>query len=86
MPIIPLLPSRKNGLRHILFGKINISKSEFSEECERYANSIFRYETVADRVYKTHYLMARAYDLCGDNKKSESYLQNLPYVFGFRDY
>ena len=29
-------------------GKINISKSEFLEECERYANSIFRYETVAD--------------------------------------
>ena len=30
--------------------------------------------------------MSRAYDLCGDNKKAESYLQNLPYVFGFRDY
>ena len=67
-------------------GKINISKTEFLEECERYANSIFRYETVADRIYKTHYLMSRAYDLCGDNKKAESYLQNLPYVFGFRDY
>ncbi len=67
-------------------GKIGISKSEFLEECERYGNSIFRYETVADRIYKTHYLMSRAYDLCGDNKKAESYLQNLPYVFGFRDY
>ena len=67
-------------------GKIVISKSEFLEECERYGNSIFRYETVADRIYKTHYLMSRAYDLCGDNKKSESYLRNLPYVFGFRDY
>ena len=30
--------------------------------------------------------MSRAYDLCGDDKKAESYLQNLPYVFGFRDY
>ena len=34
-------------------------------------NSIFRYETVADRIYKTHYLLSRAYDLCGDNKKAE---------------
>lgn len=67
-------------------GKINVSKSEFLEECERYGNSIFRYGTVADRIYKTHYLMSRAYDLCGDNKKAKSYLQNLPYVFGFRDY
>ena len=30
--------------------------------------------------------MSRAYDLCGDNEKAKSYLQNLPYVFGFRDY
>ena len=67
-------------------GKVSISKTEFLEECERYGNSIFRYETVADRIYKTHYLMSRAYDLCGDEKKAESYLQNLPYVFGFRDY
>lgn len=67
-------------------GKINISKSAFLAECERYGNSIFRYETVADRIYKTYYLMSRAYDLCGDKKKAESYLQNLPYVFGFRDY
>ena len=50
-------------------GKVSISKTEFLEECERYANSIFRYETVADRIYKTHYLMSRAYDLCGDEKK-----------------
>lgn len=50
-------------------GKVSISKTEFLEECERYGNSIFRYETVADRIYKTHYLMSRAYDLCGDEKK-----------------
>lgn len=67
-------------------GRIDSTKTEFLEECERYGNSIFRYETVSDRIYKTHYLMSRAYDLCGDNKKAESYLQNLPYVFGFRDY
>ena len=67
-------------------GQISISNKAFLEERERYGNSIFRYETVADRIYKTHYLMSRAYDLCGDHKKAESYLQNLPCIFGFRDY
>lgn len=67
-------------------GRLHTSKTEFLEECERYGNSIFRYETVSDRIYKTHYLMSRAYDLCGEREKAESYLQNLPYVFGFRDY
>ncbi len=71
-----------------LFSKnrIKINQTEFLEECERYGNSIFRYETVSDRIYKTHYLMSRAYDLCDEKEKAESYLQNLPYVFGFRDY
>lgn len=67
-------------------GKIEVNDIEFLEECERYGTSIFRYETVADRIYKTHYLMSRAYDLCGEKEKSENCLQNLPYVFGFRDY
>lgn len=67
-------------------GKIAVSNSEFIEECERYGKSVFRYETVPDRIYKTNYLMARAYDLCNEKDKAESYLQNLPYVFGFREY
>lgn len=67
-------------------GRITVAKTDFLVECERYGNSIFRYETVSDRIYKTHFLMSRAYDLCGENKRAESYLQNLPYVFGFRDY
>ncbi len=66
--------------------QINISNLEFLENCERYAASIFRYENVADRIFKTHYLMARAYDLCGKTEKSENSMQNLPVVYGFRDY
>ncbi len=66
--------------------EFDISNEDFLENCERYAASIFRYETVADRVFKTHYLMARAYDLCGKEEKSQSYMQNLPVVYGFRDY
>ena len=66
--------------------RMEVSKTAFLEECVRYGNSIFRYETVSDRIYKTHYLMSRAYDLCGEKEKAESYLQNLPHIFGFRDY
>ncbi len=66
--------------------QFEMSDSEFLENCERYAASIFRYETVADRIFKTHYLMARAYDLCGKAEKSEGCMQNLPAVYGFRDY
>ncbi len=66
--------------------QFKISDLEFLENCERYAASIFRYETVADRIFKTHYLMARAYDLCGKTEKSENHMQNLPVVYGFRDY
>ncbi len=65
---------------------LNISQNDFLENCERYSASIFRYETVADRIFKTHYLMARAYDLCGKPEKSENCMKNLPVVYGFRDY
>ncbi len=66
--------------------QIKISDLKFLENCERYSASIFRYENVADRIFKTHYLMARAYDLCGNTEKSENCMQNLPVVYGFRDY
>lgn len=64
----------------------NIEKELFLETAERYANSIFRYETDPDRVCKTHYLMSRAYDLCDEKEKSENMLKKLPYLFGDRDY
>ena len=55
-------------------------------ECERYANCIFRYETDADRICKTYYVMSRAYNLLGEFKKSDNMLDRLPVVFGDRTY
>lgn len=59
---------------------------DFLEECERFGNSIFRYENNSDNICKTYYLLARAYDLCGENQKAEGVLQNLPYIYGDREY
>ncbi len=66
--------------------KLDVSEKVFLEECERYGNSIFRYENNSDNVCKTYYLMARAYDLCGEMSKSENLMQNLPYIYGDREY
>ncbi|MBE5866560.1 MAG: helix-turn-helix transcriptional regulator [Lachnospiraceae bacterium] len=71
-----------------LFAKrqLNVQDKVFLEECERYSNSIFRYENNPDNICKTYYLMARAHDLCGETGKSESLMQNLPYIYGDREY
>ena len=66
--------------------KLDVSEKLFLEECERYGNSIFRYENNADNVCKTYYLMARAYDLCGETSKAENLMKNLPYIYGDREY
>lgn len=67
-------------------GRIELPNSEFLEQCERYAANIFRFETDTDRIYKTNYLMSRAYGLCGEDETSQSYLQNMPIYFGLKDY
>ncbi len=66
--------------------KIEVSKEVFLEECDRYSNSVFRYENNPDNLCKTYYLAARAYDLCGETEKAENFMKNLPYVYGDRDY
>lgn len=66
--------------------KLDVQHKTFLEECERYSNSIFRYENNPDNICKTYYLMARAYDLCGETIKAESFMQNLPYIYGDREY
>lgn len=66
--------------------KLDIKQPDFLEEAERYSGSIFRYETNADNICKTYYLMSRAYDLCGEKDKSGDMLKKLPYIFGDREY
>lgn len=66
--------------------KVEEPIKEFLEECERYSNSIFRYENNSDNICKTYYLLARAYDLCDETGKAEGVMQNLPYIYGDREY
>ncbi len=66
--------------------EIEPSKEEFLGNCDRYSNSVFRYETNSDNICKTYYLAARAYDLCGENSKAEEYMKKLPYIYGDREY
>lgn len=66
--------------------EIVVTKEEFLENCERYSNAVFRYETNSDNICKTYYLAARAYDLCGESGKAEEYMKKLPYIYGDREY
>lgn len=66
--------------------ELDVSEKLFMEECERYSNSIFRYENNSDNVCKTYYLLARAYGLCGEANKAENVMKNLPYIYGDREY
>ncbi len=66
--------------------KLNLSNELFLQECERYRNSIVRYETDSDHICKAYYLMARAYNLCDETGKAEEVMKNLPYIYGDREY
>lgn len=65
---------------------IDTDKPATLAECERYANCVFRYETDADRIYKTYYILSRAYDMLGENNKATDIMSKLPYTFGDRNY
>lgn len=66
--------------------ELSVSDKSFLEECERYSNSIFRYESNSDNVCKAYYLLARAYNLCGESDRAENMMKKLPYVYGDREY
>lgn len=66
--------------------KLQLSYEMFLQECERYYNSIVRYETNPDYIFKAYYLMARAYNLCDEAEKAEAVMKNLPYIYGDREY
>lgn len=61
-------------------------KSELIAECEKYANSIFKYETDADTVFMNHFVLARGYSALGENEKAKEILRKIPVTFGDRLY
>lgn len=60
--------------------------SEIIEECERYMHCILRYEKDADRICRAYCIMARAYNLQGEEIKSKEVLGNIPQIYGDRNY
>lgn len=65
---------------------LQMSEAQFLAECERYKNCIFRYETNADHICKTYYVMSRVYALIGEDGKSNEMLEKVPTIFGDRTY
>lgn len=71
----------------IVAGKINgKEKSELIAECEKYANCIFKYETDADAIFMSHFVLARGYAALGEKEKSNEILGAIPVTFGDRLY
>ena len=70
----------------IASGTLEKTQVQLISECERYANCIFRYETDADQICKTYYVLSRAYRLLGNEEKASVTLEKLPLIFGDRTY
>ena len=71
----------------IVAGKIpEKSKGELIAECEKYANCIFKYETDADAIFMSRFVLARGYSALGENEKAKEILQKIPVTFGDRLY
>ena len=61
-------------------------KSELLAACEKYANCVFKYETDADTVFMSHFVLARGYAALGEKEKSKELLGKNPVTFGDRLY
>lgn len=61
-------------------------KSELIAECEKYANCVFKYETDADAIFMSHFILARGYAALGEEEKSNDILGAIPVTFGDRLY
>lgn len=71
----------------IVAGKIQEkSRGELVAECEKYANCIFRYETDADVVFMSRFVLARGYFALGEDEKAKDILEKIPVTFGDRLY
>ena len=62
------------------------SKGELIAECEKYANCVSKYETDADTIFMSHFVLARGYLSLGEKEKANEILQKIPVRFGDRMY
>jgi len=71
----------------IVLGKVqDMGKSELIAACEKYANCVFKYETDADTVFMSRFVLARGYAFLGENEKAGDVLGKIPVIFGDRLY
>lgn len=62
------------------------NKYDLLNECTRYHNCISRYETDADMLFKSYYVMARCYKQLGEDVRTDEIMERIPSIFGDRAY
>ena len=75
------------GFSVLLSERITTEESfELLKECMRYENCISRYETNADMVFKSYYMLSKCYKLLGEQRRAEEIMERIPSTFGDRAY
>ena len=75
------------GFSVLLSERINTEESfDLLKECMRYENCISRYETNADMVFKSYYMLSKCYKLLGEQRRAEEIMERIPSTFGDRAY
>lgn len=59
---------------------------ELLRECMRYENCISRYETNADMIFKSYYILSKCYKLLGEQRRAGEIMERIPSTFGDRAY
>ena len=62
------------------------NKYDLLNECNRYENCISRYETDADMLFASYYIMARCYKQLDEKARADEILERIPSIFGDRAY
>ena len=62
------------------------NRYELLKECIRYENCIFRYETNADMMFKSYYVLSRCYKALGEQGRADEIMERIPSTFGDRAY
>ena len=62
------------------------NRYELLKECIRYENCIFRYETNADIIFKSYYVLSRCYKALGEQGRADEIMERIPSTFGDRAY
>jgi len=75
------------SLSVLLAQKTNsFSKYDLLNECNRYENCISRYESNADMLFKSYYVMARCYKQLGEPERADEIMERIPSIYGDRAY